>query len=94
MNHSFTREQIKRIIVEELARSNDEDEAKELLQKIIGLNEDEADEFEAKLKKANSFRKMAGISLLGGDLVWWDECLGQLPRAKSPTRYRTGSATR
>tara|TARA_R110000744_G_scaffold251762_4_gene367643 strand:- start:820 stop:1749 length:930 start_codon:yes stop_codon:yes gene_type:complete len=65
MKHSFAREQIKRIIVEELARSNDEDEAKELLQKIIGLNEDEADEFEAKLKKANSFRKMAGISLLG-----------------------------
>jgi len=65
MKHSFTREQIKRIIVEELARSNDEDEAKELLQKIIGLNEDEADEFEVKLKKANSFRKMAGISLLG-----------------------------
>ena len=52
MKHTFTREQIKQIIVEELERSRDEDEAKELLRQIIGINEDEADEFEAKLKKA------------------------------------------
>lgn len=65
MKYTFTREQVKRIIIEELERSRDEDEAKELLRKIVGINEDEADEFEAKLKKAKRFKKFAGISLLG-----------------------------
>jgi len=65
MKHTFTREQVKQIIVEELERSRDEDEAKELLRKIVGINEDETDEFEAKLKKAKRFKKFAGISLLG-----------------------------
>ena len=65
MKHTFTREQVKRIILEELERSRDEDEAKELLRKIVGINEDEVDEFEAKLKKAKRFKKFAGISLLG-----------------------------
>ena len=36
-----------------------------MLRKIIGLNEDETDEFEAKMKKAKKFKKAAGISLLG-----------------------------
>jgi hypothetical protein len=65
MKHTFTREQIKQIIVEELERSRDEDEAKELLRQIVGINEDEADEFEAKLKKARKFKNRGGlISLL------------------------------
>ena len=45
MRHTFTREQVKKIILEELERSRDEDEAKELLRKIVGINEDEVDEF-------------------------------------------------
>jgi hypothetical protein len=65
MKHTFTREQVKRIILEELERSRDEDEAKDLLRKIIGINEDETDEFEKNLKKARTFKKVAGITLLG-----------------------------
>ena len=65
MKYTFTREQVKKIILEEIERSRDEDEAKELLRKIVGINEDEVDEFEAKLKKAKRFKKFAGISLLG-----------------------------
>ena len=64
MKHTFTREQIKKIIIEELERSKDEEEAEELLKDLIGLKEDEADEFEKKLKKARTFRKVAGITLL------------------------------
>ena len=65
MKHTFTAAQIKKIIIEELRESKDEDEAEDLLRKIIGLNEDETDEFEAKMKKAKKFKKAAGISLLG-----------------------------
>ena len=65
MKHTFTAAQIKKIIIEELENSRDEDEAEDLLRKIIGLNEDETDEFEAKMKKAKKFKKAAGISLLG-----------------------------
>jgi len=65
MKHTFTREQIRTIILEELERSRDDEEAKELLRQIVGINEDEADEFEKKLKKARTFRKVAGITLLG-----------------------------
>ena len=64
MKHTFTREQIKKIIIEELERSEDEKAAEELLKDLIGLKEDEADEFEKKLKKARTFRKVAGITLL------------------------------
>jgi hypothetical protein len=65
MKHHFTRDQIKRIIIEELAKSQDEDEAIELLQQIVGLNEDETDEFEEKLRKAKAFKSRVGITLLG-----------------------------
>ena len=64
MKHTFTTAQIKKIILEELRESRDEDEARELLAKLVGLNEDETDEFEAKMKKAKLFKKRAGISLL------------------------------
>jgi hypothetical protein len=65
MKHTFTREQVKRIILEELARSTDEEEAEDLLKGLVGLKEDEVDEYEAKLKKAKVFQKRVGISLLG-----------------------------
>lgn len=64
MRHSFTIEQVKYIILEELQNSKDEEDAVELLQQIVGLKEDEADEFERKLRRAKSFKKRAGISLL------------------------------
>ena len=69
MKHGFTREQVKRIILEELENSKDEEEAVEILQRIVGLNEDETDEFENKLKRARSFKKIAGISLLSAVVV-------------------------
>jgi hypothetical protein len=65
MKHTFTREQVKRIIIEELTRSTDEDEAEQLLKNLVGLKEDEFDEYEQKLKKAKVFQKRVGISLLG-----------------------------
>ena len=65
MRHRFNRQQVKRIIFEELENSKDEEEAIVLLQRIAGLNESEADEFESKLKRAKSFKKFAGITLLG-----------------------------
>ena len=69
MKHGFSREQVKRIILEELQNSKDEEDAVELLQKIVGLNEDEADEFEDKLKRARNFKKIAGISLLSAVVI-------------------------
>lgn len=69
MRHGFNRQQVKRIIFEELENSKDEEEAIELLQRITGLNEDEADEFENKLKRARSFKKFAGITLIGAVVV-------------------------
>ena len=69
MKHGFSREQVKRIILEELENSKDEDDAVELLQKIVGLNEDEADEFEDKLRRARRFKKNAGISLLSAVVI-------------------------
>ena len=64
MKHTFTREQIKRIIIEELERSRDEEEAEELLRQIVGLKEDAEDEFIKKRVKARKFRERAGISML------------------------------
>lgn len=64
MNHTFTREQIKRIIIEELERSKDEEAAEELLKDLIGLKEDETDEFEAKMQKAKTFKKSLGLTSL------------------------------
>ena len=69
MRHGFNRQQVKRIIFEELENSKDEEDAIELLQRITGLNEDETDEFENKLKRARSFKKNAGISLLGAVVI-------------------------
>ena len=65
MKHTFTTAQIKRIIIEELENSRDEEQAEDLLRKIIGLNEDEVDEFERKMKRAKKLKNTAGISLLG-----------------------------
>tara|TARA_R110000851_G_scaffold28969_1_gene80370 strand:+ start:104 stop:1036 length:933 start_codon:yes stop_codon:yes gene_type:complete len=66
MKHTFTREQIKRIILEELKNSTDEEEAEEHLRNLIGLNEQEdTDEFEKKIKRAKTLKNWAGISLLG-----------------------------
>jgi hypothetical protein len=64
MKHTFTREQIKRIIIEELERSRDEEAAEELLKDLIGLKEDEFDEFEAKMERAKTFKKSLGLTSL------------------------------
>lgn len=68
MKHTFTIKQIKTILAEELKRSEDkekdEKEAKDLLRKLIGLNEDEADDYESNLAKARKFSKYIGISLV------------------------------
>ena len=66
MKYTFTREQIKRIILQELKNSTDEEAAEEHLRNLIGLNEQEnTDEFEKKIKKARTLKNWAGISLLG-----------------------------
>jgi len=64
MKHTFTIKQIKTILAEELRRSEDEEQAKDLLRKLIGLNEDEADDYESNLAKARKFSKYIGISLV------------------------------
>lgn len=64
MKHSFTRAQIKRIILEELKRSEDIAAGEELLRQIVGLNEDAEDEFIKKRAKARKFQDRAGISFL------------------------------
>ncbi len=64
MKHTFTREQIKRIIIEELERSNDEEAAEELLKDLIGLKEDDTDEFESKMRTARIFKKRLGLTSL------------------------------
>ena len=64
MNHTFTREQIKRIIIEELKRSNDEEAAEELLKDLIGLKEGDTDEFESKMRTARTFKKRLGLTSL------------------------------
>ena len=64
MKHTFTIKQIKTILAEELKRSEDEEQAKDLLRKLVGLNEDEVDDFQSNLAKARKFSKRIGISLL------------------------------
>jgi len=64
MKHTFTIKQIKTILAEELKRSEDEEQAKDLLRKLLGLNEDETDDYESNLAKARKFSKYIGISLV------------------------------